>query len=118
MPATFINVFVDGRELTGEFSPGSILDHIEARQELNEHWRCEVVCRQTLDRRFPIEEALGKSLTIQTVSDAGTTTLFDGIVLDGRLVWQIFGNSTARLVGISRSYKLDVTPRQAYYLGK
>jgi type VI secretion system secreted protein VgrG len=119
MAASFLKVFIDGKELTGEFSEDAILGEVEVRQELNHHWWCSVECRQTEDRRFPIEDSLGKKLKVQAVDEAGTShTLFDGFVLEGELEYEIFGSFTARLTGVTKSYKMDVTPRQAYYPAK
>lgn len=53
-----ITIFIDEQQLD-DFSEGAILEQVIVRQELNDHWWCEVVCRQTEDQRFPFEDALG-----------------------------------------------------------
>ncbi|MGD0578316.1 MAG: contractile injection system protein, VgrG/Pvc8 family, partial [Bryobacteraceae bacterium] len=113
-----ITIFIDGQELD-DFSEGAILDEVVVRQELNDHWWCEVVCRQTEDQRFPFEDALGKPLKASTFDTSGAEHVaFTGFVLESQLDYEVYGSYTIHLVGVTKSYKLDLTPRQAYYHGK
>src|SRR5947209_13984388 len=118
MPASFVQIEIDGQELDS-FSPGAILNIVSIRQELNQHWWCDVEVRQTDDLRFPFEDAIGKALKVSGVDEAGTpTVVFTGFVLEAELDYEVFGSFTARLTGVTESYKLDLTPRQRYYLKK
>lgn len=115
MAASFIKVSIDGQELE-QFSEGAMLESVEVRQELNEHWWCDIECRQTEDQRFPIEDCLGKDLKVTTIDEDGAEfTLFTGFVLEAELEYEIFGSFTARITGVTQSYKMDLTPRRAYY---
>jgi uncharacterized protein involved in type VI secretion and phage assembly len=69
---------------------------------------------------FRSKNALGKDLVISTYEEdnGSETTVFDGIVLDVELKYEVWGSYTARLTGVTRSYKMDLTPRKAYYLEK
>ncbi len=113
-----ITIFIDGQQLD-DFSEGAILEQVIVRQELNDHWWCEVVCRQTEDQRFPFEDALGKPLKASTFDPSGVEHVaFTGFVLESQLDYEVYGSYTIHLVGVTKSYKLDLTPRQAYYHGK
>ncbi len=113
-----ITIFIDGEQLD-DFSEGAILEQVIVRQELNDHWWCEVVCRQTEDQRFPFEDALGKPLKASTFDPSGVEHVaFTGFVLESQLDYEVYGSYTIHLVGVTKSYKLDLTPRQAYYHGK
>jgi len=119
MAAGYVRVNIDGKPIY-EFSQGVLLEQVDVVQELNQHYWCYIQCRQTEDKRFPIEGALGKPLLLTTYDeDSGAeTTVFDGFVLDVELKYEVFGTYTARLTGVTRSYKMDLTPRKAYYLEK
>ncbi len=94
----------------------AILASVEIVQELNEHWWCTIVCRQTEDQRIPVEDFLGKSVTVETVDLAGAGhTNFTGFVLEVELSYEVWGTYLARIVCVSSSYKLDQTARKEYY---
>jgi uncharacterized protein involved in type VI secretion and phage assembly len=110
-----VTISIDGQELD-DFSEGAILEKVVVRQELNEHWWCEVVCRQTEDQRFPFEDALGKPLKASTFDASGVENVaFTGFVLESQLDYEVYGSYTIHLVGVTKSYKLDLTPRQGLY---
>ena len=97
----------------------ALLASVEVVQELNQHWSCTVVCRQTEDNRIPVEELLGKGIEIETVDDDGVAHLhFAGFISDVELRYEIWGSYTARLVAVSSSYKLDITAHKQYYAEK
>jgi type VI secretion system secreted protein VgrG len=111
MPAAFIKI-------AGDLIQDSILESVEVTQALNEHWWCAVECRQTLDRRMPIESSLGQDIQIVTYGQDGAEHVaFDGFVLKAKLLYEIFGSYTIHITGVSRSYKLDLT-RQEFYFRK
>jgi uncharacterized protein involved in type VI secretion and phage assembly len=103
----------------GDLIKDALLTSVEITQELNEHWWCTVVCRQTEDKRFPTEQCLGQDIQILTYDENGAqSVVFDGFVLDVELTYEVFGSFTAQLTAVTRSYKMDLTPRKAYYLEK
>lgn len=115
MATAYVLVNIDGQALY-DFSPGAVLEQVDVTQEINQHWTCFIRCRQTEDQRFPIEDSLGKDLQVIAVADDGTQVhLFSGFLLDVELEYEIYGSYTARLSGISKTYHLDVAPRQNYY---
>lgn len=112
MPASFLKI-------GGELVQDAILQLVEVTQELNQHWWCRVECRQTEDKRIPVENLLGQDLQIVTRDQAGAEhVVFDGFVLEASLLYEVFGSYTARLKAVTRSYKLDLTAQEAYYRKK
>jgi uncharacterized protein involved in type VI secretion and phage assembly len=94
----------------------AMLASVEVTQALNQHWWCTVVCRQSEDKRIPIEDFLGRSLEIKTTDQGGVKhTNFIGFVLDVELEYEVWGSYTARIVAVSDSYKLDLTARKQYF---
>lgn len=94
----------------------ALLASVQITQELNQHWRCAIVCRQTEDKQIPVEDFLGKSIDIKTTDDQGVEyTHFSGFVHDVGLNLEIHGSFTAQLHAISSSYVMDVSPLKQYY---
>jgi hypothetical protein len=97
----------------------ALLASVEITQELNQHWRCAIDCRQTEDKRIPIESFLGKSVDIKTYDDQGIEyTHFSGIINDVGLNFEVHGSYTAQILAVSSSYKMDVSHWYAYYQEK
>ncbi len=119
MATAYLLVEIDGQPLY-QFSEDVLMEQVDVVQEINKHWWCYIRCRQTEDRRFPAEDALGKDLQVSAFDEDGTQTyLFSGMVLESELEYEIYGSFTARITGVSKSYNMDVAPRQQYYeLGK
>ena len=97
----------------------ALLASVEVVQELNQHWWCTVVCRQTHDKRIPVENLLGKPVEIKTIDDDGAEHLhFAGFISDVQLTYEIWGGYTAHLIAVSSSYLLDITAHKQYYAEK
>ena len=104
-------------KIGGDLVEDAILSVVEVTQELNHHWWCTIQCRQTEDKRFPAEGCLGKDLQVLTHGEDGSEhVIFDGFVLDVELTYEIWGSYTAQLVGVTKSYRMDLTPRQMYFV--
>lgn len=89
---------------------------ISVAQELNSHWWCTVNLRQTEDRRFPAEDMLGQNLQIVTSAEDGAENiLFDGVVVESELEYELYGSYAARLNAVTRSHLLDNGPRRQYF---
>ena len=94
----------------------AILQSVTVVQELNAHWWCDLEYRQTRDKRLPAEDVLGKAVTIATAGpDGAAITVFEGIIIESELEYEISGSTGAHLRAVTRSYLLDLTPRRAYY---
>src|SRR5579872_6929636 len=109
-----ISVTIDG-DLIAEW----MLSTIRVRQKLNHHSYCNVVLRSPEDVRLPMESYLGKDIQVTTRDDAGNdVTLLDGFIRDVSLKYEIYGSYTVAIEGVTRSFKMDITERKAYYLEK
>ncbi len=94
----------------------ALLSSVEVVQELNRHWQCTVVCRQTQEERVPIENLLGQPVTIHTTDEDGASQLhFSGFIYDVALRYEVWGSYTATLLAVSDSYVLDIAAHKQYY---
>ena len=94
----------------------ALLSSVEIVQELNQHWWCTVVCRNTEDQRIPVEDLLGKSVEVKTTDDQGVEQIhFSGSVHDVALDYEVWGSYTATLIAVSDSYGMDVSAHKQYY---
>jgi len=97
----------------------ALLSSVEIVQELNQHWWCTVVCRNTEDQRIQIEELLGKPVVVKTVDNQGAEHVhFSGLVHDVELEYEVWGSYTATLIAVSDSFGMDVTAHKQYYSGQ
>lgn len=109
MPASYLKI-------GGELVSDAILTSVKIVQELNQHSWCYIECRQTEDKRFPVENCIGRDLQIFTYEEnRAEHIIFDGFVLQGKLAYEIYGSFTACITAVTRSYKLDLPAREAYY---
>ena len=116
MNPSHYRIQIDGKPLA-KVNQNSHPSELTVTQELNQHARAEITLRQPLDRRFPVESVIGKELFIETVDQEGATRgLFKGFILEAELGYEVAGNYRCELVAISKSYKMDLTPRFQYYL--
>ena len=94
----------------------ALLSSVQLVQELNQHWWCTVVCRNTEDKRIPVESLLGQAVKVQTTDEQGVEHLhFSGSVHDVELEYEIWGSYTATLTAVSDSFGLDVSAHKQYY---
>ena len=95
------------------------LSSVEIVQQLNEHWWCTVVCKQTEDQRIPVEDFLGQAVSIKTTDQDGVEHVsFSGFILKVDLDYEIWGSYTAQLVAVSSTYLMDVSSHKQYYAEK
>ena len=94
----------------------AILQRVHVSQRLNDHWTCEIECRDTLGTPIPGEDALGSACTIAHTAEDGTEhTAFSGIVYDVALTREVWGSYSCVLKAVSRSWLIDQTPRFAHF---
>jgi type VI secretion system secreted protein VgrG len=114
MAASYLSLTINGAPVEDV-----LLSSVKITQELNHHAWSKIRCRRTEDERFPIEAWLGKDLQIICHDDQDAERMvFDGFILEVELDYEIYGSYAARLKGVTRSYKMDLTPRHAYYTEK
>jgi len=115
MNPSHLRITIDGQTLE-EFNAGTILRSAEITHELNEHSWAELVMRQPLDRRFPVEDSIGKEIFIEGVDQSGDAHgIFGGLILEGEIEYEISSSYRCRLKAVSKSYKMDLSPRFSYY---
>jgi type VI secretion system secreted protein VgrG len=101
-----------GVQLLGD----ALISSVEVVQELNHHWRCSIVCRQTADQRIAVEDILGKPLDVTSTDGTGAThSHFSGFIYDVQLEYEVWGSYAATLNAISSSYLMDLTALKQYY---
>jgi len=106
-------------KIGGDLIKDAILVSVEITQELNRHWWCLIECRQTEDMRFPTEQCLGQDVKVFIYDKSGKeSVVFDGFIFDVELTYEVWGSYSAQLMAVTRSYKMDQTPRKAYYAEK
>ncbi len=89
---------------------------ITVRQTLNKHWECQVISRSTLDERPDVEGMLGKPLKVTVFTlETGEHVIFSGFVREAVLIYEVHGSFGVRVEAVSDSWKMDQTPRQAYF---
>ena len=94
----------------------ALLSSVDVVQEVNRHWWCTVVCRNTEDARVPVEDLLGKPVEVKTTDDDGVERVhFSGSVHDVQLDYEVWGSYTATLIAVSDSFGMDVTAHKQYY---
>ncbi len=94
----------------------ALLASVSVTQQLNRHWRCTVVCRNTQDQRIATEDLVGQPVEIKTVDEQGTEHLhFAGFIHDVALQYEPWGSYGATLTAVSDSYAMDITAHKQYY---
>lgn len=118
MATSYLNLKIGGHLVSDV-----ILNHVSVIQELNRHWWCHAQCRHLEDQRLGadqqaiirVEEWLGKDLQVLAIENGGQQIIFDGFVREVELVYELSGAYTAVIQGVTKSYKMGVAGKQAYY---
>lgn len=121
MSTSYLNLKIDG-QLVADV----ILHHVSVIQELNQHWWCHAQCRHLEDQRLGsdqqamirVEDWLGKDLQVLAIENGDQHPIFDGLVLEVELVYELSSAYTAVIQGVTKSYKMDVAGHHAYYAQK
>src|ERR1051325_480015 len=116
MASNYLDLKIGGESVT-DVIPGNV----SITQELNRHWWCHIQCRHLEDQRagsgqqsaMRVEQWLGKDL--QVVASESGAVIFDGFVFDIELLYERSSAYTVVLQGVTKSYKMSVTERHAYY---
>jgi type VI secretion system secreted protein VgrG len=104
-------------KIDGEPLKDAMISNLEIRQELGEHSWCELEFRLLNQQRPPFESNIGKALEFVVIDvDGSETNIFEGFVLQGKLEYELQGDYLARLRGVTKSYLLQLTPEEDYFL--
>jgi hypothetical protein len=97
----------------------AMISKLEIRQELGQHYWCEVEFRLIDKPRPPVESYIGKSLEFVTFEESmSELSLFSGLVWEGELKFGLHGDFITRLRGVTKSYLLQLTPEEDYFFKK
>jgi type VI secretion system secreted protein VgrG len=92
------------------------LETLTIRQELGQHWWCDVTFELGRKGRPPFEGYLGKALEFAIYGEDGSEfTLFKGFVLEAELEYALHDTYRVRISGVTKSYKLQLTPEENYF---
>ena len=106
-------------KLDGEHLNNAMISNLVIRQEIGEHWWCELEFRLLNQQRPPFESYIGKALEFVTIGDDGAEmAIFDGFVLHGRLNYELHGVYMVGIRAVTRSYALQLTPEENYFFKK
>jgi uncharacterized protein involved in type VI secretion and phage assembly len=112
--AIALKILLNGEDLESDLiGRKGTVNRVEVTKELNRHSLCEIELTQTAGSRPPIDQWIGRSLSLK--STASGTKLFVGFVLDVNLTYQTSGSFSVVIKGVSASYKLDLAPRYRYH---
>ncbi|HKX29240.1 MAG TPA: phage baseplate assembly protein V [Blastocatellia bacterium] len=91
------------------------IEELIVRQELGAHWWCDVAFSLGRKGRPPFEGYLGKALEFVVYGDGVAFTLFKGFVLEGEMEYGLHESYRIRIAGVTKSYKLQLTPEEDYF---
>jgi hypothetical protein len=115
MRPAFLKVTFDGADIH-DLCRDAILEEARIDYALNSHARCTLRYRQTPDKRFPIEDLLGKELAVVAVDESGAEqNIFVGEAIEVELDFALSGAYDLRVEGASRTLRMDLTPRHRSY---
>jgi type VI secretion system secreted protein VgrG len=97
----------------------AMISDLVIRQGLGDHWTLESEFKLINQQRPPFESYIGKDLEFVAVEgDGSETPIFDGFVLHGALDYELHGDYLVRVRAVTRSYALQLTPEEDYFLKK
>lgn len=104
-------------KIDGESVKDAMINSLRIRQELGQHYWCEVDFRLIGEQKPPIADYLGKSLEFVTW-EGSELSIFEGLVLESELEYGLHGDYVARLRAVTRTYLLQLTSEENYFLKK
>lgn len=105
---------IDGRLLKD-----AMIERLEIRQELGDHYWCNVDFRLIEQQKPPVASYLGRQFEFVVFEElASEQSVFTGIVLEAELEYGLHGDYIARLTAVTKSYLLQLTPEEDYFLKK
>lgn len=107
-------------KIDGQILKDAMISNLEVRQELGQHYWCDVGFRLLDVQRPPLASYLGKPLEFITFKDYSMTevAIFSGMVAEAELEYELHGDFVARLRAVTKSYLLQLTPGEEYFLKK
>src|SRR5262249_33522400 len=106
-------------KIDGQLLDGAMISRLEIRQELGQHYWCDLEFRLLEQQRPPVASYLGKAIEFITFEEFSTELpIFSGLVIEAELSYELHGDFSAKLSAVTTSYKLQLTPEEDYFLKK
>jgi hypothetical protein len=106
-------------KIDGQILEDVIISRLESRQELGAHYWLDVEFSLLHHQQPPVASYLGKSIEFSVFDQFGSEVqIFTGLALEAELDYGIRRNFAARVLGVTQSYKLQLTPEENYFYGK
>lgn len=106
-------------KIDGQLLKDAMISKLQVRQELGQHYWCDVEFRLINQQQPPVTSYIGKSIEFVTFEEyTSELTIFNGFVIEGELEYGLRGDFVASLHGVTKSYLLQLTPEEGYFLKK
>ncbi len=106
-------------KIDGQILKDAMISHLEIRQQLGDHYWCNVEFRLLSSDNPPVPTYLGKPFEFIAFEEFSSEfPMFSGLVLEAELEYGLQGDNTARLTAVTKSYKLQLTPEEDYFYKK
>jgi type VI secretion system secreted protein VgrG len=103
-------------KIDGQILKDAMISNLEIRQELGTHYWCDVEFRLINQQQPPVASYLGKPIEFITFEEfTSELPIFSGLVLEAEMEYELRGDFVARLRGVTKSYKLQLTPEENYF---
>lgn len=106
-------------KINGKILKDAMISRLEIRQELGQHYWCNIEFRLLEEQRPPIESYLGKPFEFVMFEEYTTEVpIFSGLVWETGLDYELHGDFIAKLQAVTKSYLLQLTPEEDYFFKK
>ncbi|MBO0856956.1 MAG: type VI secretion system tip protein VgrG [Chloracidobacterium sp.] len=108
-----VHLKIDGQNLED-----ALISRLEIRQELGAHYWLDVEFRLHNHNKPPVASYLGKSIEFSVFDESGSELqIFTGLALEAEMEYGFRRDFVARVRGVTKSYKLQLTPEEHYFYG-
>jgi len=106
-------------KIDGQILKDAMISQLEIRQQLGDHYWCNVEFRLLNQAQPPVATYLGKPFEFVAFEELmSELPIFNGLVLEAELEYGLHDDYTARLTAVTKSYKLQLTPEEDYFYKK
>jgi type VI secretion system secreted protein VgrG len=106
-------------KIDGQILKDAMISRLEIRQELGTHYWCDIDFRLLNQQQPPVASYLGKPIEFIAFEEyTSELPIFNGLVLEAELVYELHGDYIAKVRGVTKSYKLQLTPEENYFYKK
>lgn len=105
-------------KIDGSVIRGAMIDNLEINQRLGDHYWCHVDFRLVESDIPPVASWLGKKFEFLTLEDSSEYSVFEGMIWGGEIEYGLHGDYIAKITAVTKSYLLQLTPEEDYFLKK